>query len=111
MIFSMISFQGTPANAGKAEGRLCIVHHQDGFGHCKDGDIILLVRTKPNAAVVKMSKALLAVHGGVTSHVAIAARENHKPSVVGLPEEILGRVKDGDVVQVDADGGVVSFGI
>lgn len=104
----MITFQGTSANAGQAEGRLCIVHHQDEFSHCKDGDIVLLVKTKPNAAVVRMSKALLAVHGGVTSHVAIAARENHKPSVVGLPEELLGRVKDGDIVNVDADAGLVT---
>lgn len=107
----MINFQGMSANAGKAEGQLCIVHHQDEFSHCKDGDIVLLVKTKPNAAVVKMSKALLAVHGGVTSHVAIAARENHKPSVVGLPEEFLQHVKDRDVVKVDGDTGVVSFGI
>ena len=103
-----MSFQGTSANKGQAEGRLCIVHHQDEFSHCKEGDVILLVKTKPNAAVVKMSKALLAVHGGVTSHVAIAARENHKPSVVGLPEEFLQHVKDGDVVTVDANGGVVT---
>lgn len=102
-----MQFNGISANSGQAEGRLCVVHHQDEFGHCKDGDIILLVQTKPNAAVVKMSKALLAVHGGVTSHVAIAARENHKPSVVGLPEEVLSHVKDGDVVKVDADNGLL----
>ena len=103
----MLSFKGISANAGQAEGRLCIVHHQDEFSHCKDGDVILLVQTKPNAAVVKMSKALLAVHGGVTSHVGIAARENHKPAVVGLPEEILQHVKDGDLVKVNADTGIV----
>lgn len=105
----MINFQGISANAGKAEGRLCIVHHQDEFSHCKDGDIILLVKTKPNATVVKMSKALLAIHGGVTSHVAIAARENHKPAVVGLPEEMLGKVRDGDRIKVDADTGIVEI--
>ncbi len=105
----MLNFKGISANAGQAEGRLCIVHHQDEFSHCKDGDVILLVQAKPNAAVIKMSKALLAVHGGVTSHVGIAARENHKPSVVGLPEEILQHVKDGDVVNVDANKGVVEI--
>ena len=100
-------FKVIPANAGQAEGKLCIVHHEDEFSHCQDGDVILLVKTKPNATVVKMSHALLAVHGGVTSHVAIAARENHKPSVVGLPEEMLSRVKDGDRIKVNADAGVV----
>ena len=104
----MVEFKGISVNGGQVEGRLCIVHHQDEFSHCKEGDVVLLVKIKPNAAVVKMSKALLAVHGGVTSHVAIAARENHKPSVVGLPEEILSHVKNGDVVKIDANTGLVT---
>ena len=106
----MLNFQGISANNGHVEGRLCIVHHPDEFSHCQEGDVVMLVQVEPNAAVVKMSKALLAVHGGVTSHVAIAARENYKPSVVGLPEEILSHVKDGDIVKVDADLGTISCG-
>ncbi len=44
--------------------------------------------------------------GGITSHAAIVARELKKPCVVGtkIATQIL---RDGDLVEVDADEGVV----
>lgn len=103
-----MQFKGIPANPGKVRGKICIVHDVDEFSHCNKDDIVLLVRVKPSAILVKLASAVLAVHGSITSHAAIVARENNKPAVVGIPEEILEHVKDGDEVEVDAGEGVIS---
>lgn len=103
----MLQFTGISANAGRAEGPVCVVHSADEFGHCKRGDIALLVGVKPTAALAKMVKGFAAVHGGVTSHAAIVARECGIPAVVGLKEDVLAHVKNGDAMKVDADAGVV----
>ena len=44
--------------------------------------------------------------GGITSHAAIVAREMQKPCIIGtkVATQVL---KDGDLVEVDADNGVV----
>lgn len=103
----MHSFTGITGNHGQAEGRLCIVHNEAEFSHCQAGDVVLLVGVKPPAPLVKKAGAILAIHGGITSHAAIAARENNKPAVVGLKPEILEFLHDGDMVRVDADQGRV----
>ncbi|MBU2542637.1 hypothetical protein KJ785_03695 [Patescibacteria group bacterium] len=101
-------YKGISAYPGKIKGKICVVHNENEFDHCEKGDVILLVRIKPSVALVKLASAVLAVHGGITSHAAIVARENNKPAVVGLPEEILEQVKNGDEVEVDAGEGVVT---
>ncbi len=104
-----MQFKGTCASGGKAEGNLCIVHDFREIDHCKKNDVVLLVKIKPTIPLIKMSSAILAIHGGVTSHAAIIARENNKPAIVSLSEEILQHVKNGDRVEVDADSGVVNI--
>jgi phosphoenolpyruvate synthase/pyruvate phosphate dikinase len=99
-------FTGIAAGPGVAVGPICIVHNADEFEHCQAGDIALLVGVKPNAALVSRVEGIAAVHGGITSHAAIAARESNKPAVVGLPAEILGQVKDGMQAKLDADNGI-----
>ena len=52
--------------------------------------------------------AFVTDEGGITSHAAIVAREMKKPCVVGTKNatRILG---DGDMVEVDADSGIVKI--
>jgi phosphoenolpyruvate synthase/pyruvate phosphate dikinase len=102
-----MEFKGISANSGKISAKLCIVHDPDEFSHCEDGDVVLLNAVKPNVALAKRAGGILAVHGGMTSHAAISARENNKPSVVGLPEELLEHIKDGDMIEVDGEKGIV----
>ncbi|TAN33002.1 hypothetical protein EPN28_03295 [Patescibacteria group bacterium] len=102
-----MQFKGISACPGKASGLVCIINHTDQFAHCTEENIVLLNQVKPNAALAKKVKAILAVHGGVTSHAAIVARENNKPAIVGLSEEILWKIKNGDMVEVDAEKGIV----
>lgn len=102
-----MTFTGLPANSGQATGPLCIVHDENEFSHCSEESIVLLVEVKPNVALAKMVKAILAVHGGITSHAAIVARENNKPAIVGLAPEILEQVHDGDLVSIDGGTGEI----
>lgn len=46
--------------------------------------------------------------GGITTHAAIVSREMNKPCIVGTKNatQIL---KDGDLVEVDADNGVIKI--
>lgn len=50
--------------------------------------------------------AIVTDEGGLTSHAAIVARELKKPCIVGtkIATDVL---RDGDLVEVDADKGVV----
>lgn len=105
----MLQFQGITGNSGTAQGKLCIVHNGNEFSHCEEGDIVLLVGVKPPVLLVKKASALLAIHGGITSHAAITARENNKPAVVGLKEEVLEHLKNGQMVSVNSDQGLIEI--
>ena len=55
---------------------------------------------------IKKAVAIVTDVGGITCHAAIVSREMKKPCVVGtkFATQVL---KDGDMVEVDADKGVV----
>ena len=103
-----MQYKGISANGGIASGKLCIVNDPIQFDHCTNEHIVLLNKVKPTTQLAKTVKAILAIHGGITSHAAITARENNKPAIVGLPEEMLEKVKDGDIVNVNTVEGVVT---
>ena len=71
------------------------------------GDILVAWATNP-AIVPAMKKAAAIVtnEGGLTCHAAIVSRELNIPCIVGtkIATEVL---KDGDIVEVDADNGIV----
>lgn len=56
--------------------------------------------------IIEKAKAVITDIGGVTCHAAITARELKKPCIIGT--EIATKVlKDGDLVEVDANNGIV----
>ena len=60
--------------------------------------------------VMAMEKAIAFVtdEGGITCHAAIVAREMKKACIVGT-ETATQALKDGDLVEVDAERGVVKI--
>ena len=65
--------------------------------------------TRPTTLVVcQKASAIITDEGGIVSHAAIIARELKIPCIVGtkIATKIL---KDGDLVEVDADQGVVTI--
>ncbi len=99
--------EGKVAFAGVVQGKVRIIQTQEDSKLLKEGEILVAGMTTP-AYIDAMRKAAAFVtdEGGVICHAAIVAREFRKPCVVGtkVATEIL---KDGDLVEVDADKGVV----
>jgi len=65
--------------------------------------------TRPEyTGIMKKAKAIVTDEGGITCHAAIVAREMKKPCIIGtkVATQVL---HDGDLVEVDADRGVVKI--
>lgn len=73
----------------------------------KKGDILITGMTSPEYIIVmRKAKAVITDHGGMTSHAAIVSRELKIPCIVDT-KVATGIFKDGDMVEVDADKGIV----
>jgi pyruvate,water dikinase len=73
----------------------------------KKGEILIAYMTRPEfMPAMQKAAAFVTNEGGITSHAAIVSREMNKPCVIGtkIATEIF---KDGDLVEVDANKGVV----
>jgi phosphohistidine swiveling domain-containing protein len=98
---------GTPAFAGHAIGRVKVINHPNEMLKMQKGDILVSHATNPNL-LPAMTKAAAIVTdvGGLTCHAAIVSREFRIPCVVGtkIATQVL---KDGDLVEVDAESGII----
>lgn len=99
---------GQVAWGGKVRGIAKIVQRIEELGKVNDGDVLVTNMTIP-AYISAMKKAVAFVtnEGGITCHAAIIAREMKKPCIIGtkIATQIF---KDGDMVEVDAEKGIVS---
>ena len=99
---------GKPTNLGLARGKVKIIlGYEKDFSKMKKGDILVTDETDPTfLPIMFKAKAIITDTGGLLCHGAIASRELKIPCVVGT--RIATRVlKTGDMVEVDADKGVV----
>jgi len=99
--------KGTTAFGGKVKGKVKIVIHQEDTSKVERGDILVSPMTTPNF-IVAMEKAAAFVtdEGGMLCHAAIVSREMEKPCIIGT-QTATRVLKDGDLVEVDADEGVI----
>ena len=99
--------KGSVAYPGFVRGRAITVNSAADMEKFADGDILISVATNP-VLVPAMNRAAAIVTntGGVTCHAAIVSRELKIPCVVGtkVATDVL---RDGDVVEVDANKGIV----
>lgn len=98
---------GTTACPGKQKGRVVLVFERADIGKVRMGDILVTAMTTPNLSeAMKRASAFVTDEGGITCHAAIVARELGKPCIIGT--KIATRtLHDGDLVEVDADTGMV----
>ena len=97
---------GSTAFGGKIRGRVTLVFERSDIDKVKDGDVLVTAMTTPNLiSAMKKAAAFVTDEGGVTCHAAIVARELRKPCIIStkIATKVL---KDGDIVEVDADKGV-----
>lgn len=100
-------FKGRITSRGEATGRAIIVHGSEDFHKVDKGDIIIVGNTTPDyVPILKKVSAIVAEEGGITAHVSIISREMKIPAVVGVRNATV-LIKDGDLVEVDANKGTL----
>lgn len=100
---------GQTAFNGKVSGIVRIVKRLDQAQQVINGEIIVSPMTTPDfVPFIKKASAFITDEGGITCHAAIVARELKKPCIIGtkIATEVL---KDGDLVEVDANKGIVKI--
>ncbi|NQU98810.1 hypothetical protein HQ533_05045 [Candidatus Woesearchaeota archaeon] len=99
--------KGSTASKGKAKGKAVIVKTLKDLKKVKKGNVLIARTTDPRyTPYMKKAVAIVADEGGMLSHAALTSRELGLPCIVGA--KIATRVfKDGDLVEVDANKGVV----
>lgn len=98
---------GRIACHGQATGRVRVILLKKDVGLLEDGEILVSTMTTPDfVPAIKKCSAIITDEGGITCHAAIVSRELGKPCIIGtkIATKVL---KDGDVVEVDAEKGVV----
>jgi len=101
------TIKGNIAYKGKATGLVKIVKNVGDLSKVNVGDILVTHMTSPNyLTAMQKAAAFVTDEGGITCHAAIVAREMKKPCIIGtkIATKVL---HDGDLVEVDADKGVV----
>ena len=106
---SITEFKGQPASRGIAKGKVRIALTPQDSYLLEEGEILVCSMTAPDyVPAMKRAAAIVTVEGGLLSHAAIMSREFGKPCVIGtkIATKVL---KDGDMVEVDAEKGVVTI--
>jgi phosphohistidine swiveling domain-containing protein len=99
--------KGQIAFKGRVRGAVRVVFDPSSVKEFNNGDILVAPWTRPEyLPIMKKAAAFVTDGGGILSHAAIIAREMKKPCVIGT--QIATKVlQDGDLVEVDANKGVV----
>ncbi len=104
-----MELEGIIAYPGHVKGFAKIMRTIKDASKVEKDDIIVAAETTPEYILaMRKAAAFVTNQGGITSHAAIIAREMKKPCIIGtkIATKVL---KDGDLVEVDADKGVVKI--
>ena len=105
--FTGNELKGTTAYKGLAKGIARIVLDPFKVKRFDKGDILITGMTRPEfLSLMKKASAFVTDAGGLLSHAAIVARELKKPCILAT-ENASKVIKDGDLVKVDANNGIV----
>lgn len=99
--------RGMIACPGKAKGNVAVIIKPSEFVKMKPGMILVTPMTRPeHLPLMKKAAAIVTDEGGITSHAAVVSRELKVPCIIGTQcaSKVL---KDGDLVEVNANHGVV----
>ncbi len=101
--------KGTIANYGKVRGIVKIVNNKKELKKVTPKNILVAVAVMPYyQQAIKRVGAVITDEGGLLSHASIISREFKKPCIIGtkIATQVL---HDGDLVEVDANKGVVKI--
>ena len=101
--------KGAPASSGNVRGIVRVIFKPTDFINLKKGEILVTNNTTPDfVPIMKIAGAILTEQGGITSHAAVVSRELKIPCVIGI-KSVTKILKDGDMVEVDANKGIVKI--
>lgn len=106
-------FKGNIAMKGKVKAKALVFRWGDNMQDklsSVNGDFVLVAgQTRPQLMpLITKSIGIVTDEGGITSHAAIVSRELGIPCVIGtkIATQV---IKDGDLIEVDANTGIVSI--
>ena len=100
--------KGNIASPGKVQGVAKICRGLAELEKFKKGEILIACMTQPEfVPAMKQALAVVTDEGGLTCHAAIISRELGVPCVIGTKDATT-FFKDGDIIEVDANNGVVT---
>ncbi|MBU6430762.1 MAG: hypothetical protein KGJ58_01840 [Patescibacteria group bacterium] len=103
----MFEIRGNTGCKGRVIAKVSIILDRSEFSRFIPGNILVTSMTRAEfVPLMKKSSAIVTDEGGITCHAAIISRELNKPCIVGT-KNATRILKDGDLVEVDADNGVV----
>lgn len=101
--------KGSSAFPGIVKGRAKVVLNQKGFAKFNKGEILVTSMTRPEfVPLMKKALAIITDEGGITCHAAIISRELKIPCIIGT-KNATRLIKDDDLIEVDANHGVVKI--
>ena len=101
--------RGSIAYRGFVKGMIQIIASEKDFPAFKRGNILVTSMTRPEfVPLMKMASAVITDEGGVTCHAAIVSRELKLPCITGT-KNATRVLKNGDMVEVDAEKGIVKI--
>ena len=102
---------GLGAAPGIGHGEVKIISELSQGNDLKEGDVLVTHMTAPDwVPLMRRSAAIITDSGGMTCHAAIVSRELGIPCVVGAADAT-SKLRDGELVTVDATHGTVYEGI
>lgn len=99
--------KGSVAYKGLVRGRARVMSTSAEIATFNEGEILITNQTTPEfVPAMKKAAAVVTDQGGITCHAAIVSRELQKPCVIGT--RIATKIfRNGDLIEVDANRGVV----
>lgn len=101
------TLRGVGVSKGVYRGVVQNIPLPEGFTNVKPGAVVVAGQTRPHYnQFIKKAGAIVVDEGAMLGHAAILSREFKLPTIIGTKfgTKVL---KDGDVVEVDADNGIV----
>jgi phosphohistidine swiveling domain-containing protein len=99
--------KGMPISGGKVIGKAYVVPHDEHFSEVPEDSIVVLEHAEPGVAELLLkARAVVTDQGGKLCHMAVLARENAFPAVIGTGNAT-SKIRTGDLLSVDADTGEV----
>src|SRR3989338_1468996 len=99
--------KGTPAFKGIVRGKVTLITNREQWSKIQHAEILVIHTTTPDIVpYLKNIKAIVTEEGGILSHASVISREMKIPCVIGT-KIATKAFKDGDIVEVDAEKGIV----